>query len=397
MTKDDQKRFRGKGFHLTYKHWLPMDLLKDYVSRVVLARSIELKRTPAKLLWWSCVHERGHANKDPPYDHTHIAFKLSGDKPLDMKGCRCFDYLHNGEVVHPNIQCIQNVQHERVLYNDYHRKEPILLLQSEEKPSKVTTIEAILLAPSLAEAVQLANIEIRSVSDINILRNAPPALERFQHNFSSEDCEWTVKINNPNWKVLFIWGLTDMGKTQFALSLFENPLLVRARDTLRRLNMSFHDGFICDDMSFLDLPYESIIHLLDSDEEGTVPCRYSPAIIPRDTRRVFTSNKPFQQVFGDDAHGALRRRVDQIIHITGKCYKPRVAPATNTLLRDIRAEVPVQEEAVPCANSPTSVAELDLNSPPGGMDIDAEEDLLNWLATGDGNLGYNYADNFYLP
>ena len=75
---------------------------------------------------------------------------------------------------------------------------------------------------------------------------------------------WTLQVR-PDWRVLFIWGLTGTGKTQFACHLLDSPLLVRSMDQLREFDAALHDGIVFDDMSFAHLPRESCIHLLDWD------------------------------------------------------------------------------------------------------------------------------------
>lgn len=111
---------------------------------------------------------------------------------------------------------------------------------------------------------------------------------------------------------LFLWGESGIGKTQYALTLFERPLLVTHLDQLRLYDARRFDGIVFDDMSFAHLPRESQIHLLDTAQPRAIHVRYGLATIPRGTRKVFTSNLPFNRAFLSDQ--ATRRRT-RVIHL----------------------------------------------------------------------------------
>lgn len=112
-------------------------------------------------------------------------------------------------------------------------------------------------------------------------------------------------------------GPTGIGKTEFALAHFENPLLVRHVDDLKRLNG--HDGIIFDDMSFLQWPDTSQIHLCDWTRGSSINCRYANAYIPAKVPRIFTTNDPEGRCLNLD-NPAIARRV-RVILMTDMLYK----------------------------------------------------------------------------
>lgn len=89
---------------------------------------------------------------------------------------------------------------------------------------------------------------------------------------------------------ILIYGPSGIGKTQFALAHFKNPLLVKEIDDLKRLTKK-HDGIVFDDMSFKHWPAESVIHLLDYESRSSIHCRNTNAYIPEGMNRIFTHNE----------------------------------------------------------------------------------------------------------
>jgi len=118
-------------------------------------------------------------------------------------------------------------------------------------------------------------------------------------------------------KSIFIRGGSGLGKTHFALAHFAHPLLVSDLDDLKKFNAHLHDGIVFDDMSFLHIPPEKVIHLVDQDFQRSIRCRHSNVTIPANTAKIFTHNdaNPF---FSDQGHYppspeqkiAIMRRLD---------------------------------------------------------------------------------------
>jgi len=205
--------------------------------------------------------------------------------------------------------------HERKIYYEYHKKEPVFLAQSPAAPPQANfDIDAIRSATTLAEACEVAGIEPRSVSDIKLLRD-DPGVEFYEHPFP--DAVWSLEIPD-DFRSLVLYGPTNTGKTQRALAVFERPLVVRHMDDLRAFRPSVNDGIVFDDMSFGHMPRTSIIHLLDWEVPSSIHCRYSICKIPAKTKKIFTSNQTPAEMWGQD-DPAINRRF-RAIHVLGKTY-----------------------------------------------------------------------------
>lgn len=123
---------------------------------------------------------------------------------------------------------------------------------------------------------------------------APP--EGFEHNSK---------------RTLILSGPTGTGKTQFAKAIFGGrALFVRHIDKLKEL--SSHNGIIFDDMCFKHWPRESAIHLVDIEEEAQINVKHSMVSIPRGMPRIITTNLNFEELFPEDPHGAIARRVQWV-------------------------------------------------------------------------------------
>jgi len=101
-----------------------------------------------------------------------------------------------------------------------------------------------------------------------------------------------------------VQGLPGCGKTQYALSHFNKPLLVSHIDTLLEYDKKYHDGIVFDDMDFKHWHRTHQIHITDWDNSRQIHCRYRTAKIPKHTMKIFVCN---EYPFSDD--DAVRRRV----------------------------------------------------------------------------------------
>jgi len=301
-------RFASKRVHLTYAGHLSLDdepgSLFSFLGGL------------GEVECFSVVHEAGHAQGEEgeAYDHTHAFFQWK--KRLNTRNARYFDFVG----VHPHIQTVRDDHHATTIYESYHHKAPLLLKQSPTGPQGAKdVIQRIRDAQSLWEAVHVAGVEIKSVGDVKLLRDDVARPDDFQHGFP--DANWSLELDNTS-RVIYIYGPTNTGKTQWAVHCFENPLIVSHMDDLGRFNSSKHDGIVFDDMSFAHIPREAAIHLLDWDFERSLHIRYKCALIPKHTRKIFTSNKPFHESFPHDDTGAIKRRVSKTIHIHGPTFHP---------------------------------------------------------------------------
>lgn len=310
----DNFRFQGKALHLTFSTHLNHETI------------LQLFRSKGAVKWYSICHES--SDELNAYDHTHAA--CGWHKRLNARGARAWDI----GAIHPHIQPIVTEVHAIRIFEEYHKKQDptILLSQSEISPKAAAiSYEGIRSAPNLMEACQAMGIEVKTVSDVNTIRQDKPRAKDFEHDF--RDTIWTIPAPGI-FRAILLYGPSGTGKTQFAVHLFECPLVVSHMDQLRDFDASRHDGIVFDDMSFAHMPREAVIHLLDWDLDRAIHCRYSPAIIPKHTRKVFTSNKRFEDIFPHDDAGAIRRRVSRIIHVHGLTYAPHVANQVEVIQED---------------------------------------------------------------
>ena len=107
---------------------------------------------------------------------------------------------------------------------------------------------------------------------------------------------------NPAEKVLVLRGKPNCGKTQFAKTLFEKPLIVRHPDKLKSFDENTHDAIIFDDQAYGHWPRESVIHLFDVEEEADINVKNSMVTIPAGVPRIFTTNREMR-VHKEDFNG----------------------------------------------------------------------------------------------
>lgn len=137
--------------------------------------------------------------------------------------------------------------------------------------------------------------------------------------------EMPVPFDDPDWEhVAVIEGNPGSGKTQFALSHFENPLFVRHPDRLKSFDPTFHDGIVFDDMEFHHWPTTAQVHVCDWNDPADIHCRYANAHIPRGTKKIFVCNSfPFKfataitdriyHVVCDPSLGSQRKKFKQLV------------------------------------------------------------------------------------
>jgi len=117
-----------------------------------------------------------------------------------------------------------------------------------------------------------------------------------------------------DWRVLYLWGKSGVGKTQFAKALLPGATIVSHGDQLK--DCDFSKGVIFDDFSVAHWPPTSVIHLVDWDEPRGIHCRYSHVVIPPHTRKIFTFNRLLDAwcppSINEEQFQAIRRRITVI-------------------------------------------------------------------------------------
>lgn len=315
MDESDESGFRltAQKYHVTYKTHIDLDEFKK-----------RIRKHPYKCL--SFVHEMGDTDEEnpTPYEHTHVAVWFN--KKLDTTKTTFFDVGN----IHPNIQTKRSVkwfQHVCQKYHHGHKTkqsgkkyfiEPVMLHQEgmENTFTPEQKINTIINAPTLEDALLETGIEAKSVSDVIAIRKeckrtATTALE------DGIDVKRFKEFHYDKNKALVLKGLPNCGKTNWAISQFEHPLMINELDQLRDIKPNT-DGLIFDEMLFGHMPKQVQIYLLDMAMDRTIRTRYSNAVIPRHMARIFTCNE-HEWPFGVNPHESVSRRYN-IIEITEPMY-----------------------------------------------------------------------------
>ena len=134
-------------------------------------------------------------------------------------------------------------------------------------------------------------------------------------------------------------------------------------------------------MSFAHIPREAAIYLADWDEDSAIHIRYKVAIIPAHTRRIFTSNRPFEANFPGDEYGAIKRRFSKIFHVSGPLFRrptAEVQPWTETGILAFAGGGPKRIRGSNDEHTPQQ-------DHPGihGLDMPSSEDFGSSLSQGD--------------
>lgn len=123
----------------------------------------------------------------------------------------------------------------------------------------------------------------------------------------TRECAFLQEKECPEGTVVLV-GPSGVGKTSWAKRKSAKPALwVRHIDVLRSFRPKYHRSIVFDDMSFLHMPREAQIHIVDQTDEAHVHCRYGHAVIPANTQKIFTANN---HPFSDDP--AINRRINVI-------------------------------------------------------------------------------------
>lgn len=301
--------------HLTYPKVHLSEEQIDYVLGLV---------KHLKFIRWSWVHETGkHEDEEEAHDHTHIFIRT--EKAMRTES-QAFFNVHGH---HCNIKPITRDQHERNIWT-YHQKEegkPKFKRETfgdpPKEPGQAELLREAIMGKDIFDVIAEKGINIRSVNDIKALQTSVRKRPATEITYTLDDFITKLPID---FEVVFITGPAGIGKTQFAKAHFNNALIVSHMDTLKQFDPHEHDGIIFDDMTFAHYPREAVIHLLDWEEDRDIHCRFQNAFIPKETRKIFCSNKSFNDTFGSNMENdeAVTRRISDWLVLTKDLRK---APA----------------------------------------------------------------------
>lgn len=138
----------------------------------------------------------------------------------------------------------------------------------------------------------VAGVQVRSVHDVLLLQNHKrPAA--FDHNHRRDSFLPHVPSAYSCGQVgtLHVHGAINLGKTEWALAQFDNPLYVTQRNQLRDFCAGWHDGIVIDKI----LPRDAFSlyeceALTDFTQPAAIKCLYGIAKIPKGTRKIVVTN-----------------------------------------------------------------------------------------------------------
>jgi len=225
------------------------------------------------------VAEEKHQDGSTHY-HAYVGYA----KKTDIKNSRYFDF--NG--CHPNVQLCKKVQ----AWKTYVRKDGNFL-ENETAKSIFAECHSMDLQSWIEYCVK-EKIQHAYCDQIWKMCHQPrenTITERPDKVYQTQALK-DFSYENWNTKSLIIYGESGVGKTNWAKWHMELPsLFVSHMDVLRDFDPCYHKSIIFDDVSFLHMPRETQIHIVDTFDPRAIHCRYKTANIPAKTPKVFTANK----------------------------------------------------------------------------------------------------------
>lgn len=170
-----------------------------------------------------------------------------------------------------------------------------------------------------------------------ILREIKGLVKKFTSDDFDRDAVRSVNDVDLKLKALVISGAPGFGKTQLAKTIFKRPLLVRHPDKLKQLDENLHDGIIFDDQAYAHWPRESVIHLMDLEEETDINVKNSMVTIPAGFPRVFCTNRYHTNIDGGINLRVFKHDQDGSLSIDkDKSFLPaKLRPGDNAIDRRI--------------------------------------------------------------
>ncbi len=323
MLSSDGFRWRARAWHLTYVGHVPPEKL---LAALTAASSVPV-------LGYSIVHEQ--SDSEAPYDHTHFAWLWASK--VNLHGSHILDVVVDGQRVHPHAEHRKSLLWLQGLFERYHHGykacgelgtkfvKPVAGPWQRLPPGfewHALVIAEVSSAPDLIEGACIAGVKVRSMHDVLLLQNAKRP-RWFEHNFARDSflpLELPLAYTSGKVGTLQIWGAIELGKTEWALAQFENPLHVTDRNDLADFQPGWHDGIVIDKLLPRDKPpagftLQECEKLTDYTLPASIRCLYKRVKIPQRVRKIIVTND--RDAWPHDPHGQIvGRRVAQLQIVT---------------------------------------------------------------------------------
>lgn len=249
--------------------------------------------------------------------HHHIYLELNNR--CDIKNPRFLDYRNHHpkmEKARSGAKCMNYCKKD----NDYITN---MKFDTFERARILAKSGAWQQALHLIIEEQPKEIKYLDKWETNLKRYAKLCRKPSEHikKFTKED----FKPYNLKWDkntTLVLQGKSGIGKTQYAKTLFKNPLIVRHMDKLKQFDELIHDGIIFDDINLSHYPREPVISILDIEEDSDINVKCGMITLPPFTPRVITTNRQVRDIF-PCFDKAIRRRISINIISTDIRKRPR--------------------------------------------------------------------------
>ena len=239
----------------------------------------------------------------------HLHAYISLEKRCDIKNCNYLDYkgYHPKiEKVKSSVKAIQYIKKDK----DYITNIAINIHARARDLAKDGKIKQALIILMEGDTANFLKFGDKYEKNLKRIYKLFKGIKNTKKKLYTRD-DFNIKVELPKNKTLIISGGSGIGKTQFAKTLFKNPLLVRHIDKLKQFDETVHDGIIFDDMNFGHWPRTSCIHLLDIEEDTDINVKCSMVTIPAGTPRVMCTNENPENLFAS-YDLAIRRRIKNI-------------------------------------------------------------------------------------
>jgi hypothetical protein len=290
-----------------------------------------------RVLGTSIVHEASDA--EAPYDHTHFAWLW--ERAPNLHGARLMDVIVDGVTIHPHAVHKSSLKWMELIFTRYHaghklsetgrpiHVKPVSGPWQELPPCFEWTdyiLTEVSEAQDLIEGAQIAGVGIRSLHDVMLVQRAKRPVQ-FEHNFARDSFRSLAvpqAFTSGAVGTLQIWGAIRLGKSEWALAQFANPLYVTDRNDLRDYRPGWHDGIVIDKMMPCERPPAGFTlaeceKLTDYTLPASIRCLYGVANIPKRVRKIVVTND--RDVWPHDPHGQIvGRRVVQL-QVIERTYK----------------------------------------------------------------------------